>query len=79
MHQNVVPKILHTKNIRHHAWKSVRTILQCITFLLSQEEVMKSRQNNGTTLRSMNPPPNITSFPVCKEDGGGNGGKSGFG
>ena len=32
-----------------------------------------------TTLRSMNPRPNITSYPVCIEDGGGNGGKSGFG
>ena len=28
---------------------------------------------------SMNPGPNITSYHVCMEDGGGNGGKSGFG
>ena len=28
---------------------------------------------------SMNPRPNITSYPVCIEDSGGNGGKSGFG
>ena len=32
-----------------------------------------------TALRSMNPRPNITSYPVCIEDGGRNGGKSGFG
>ena len=30
-------------------------------------------------LQSMNPRPNMISYPVCIEDGGGNGGKSGFG
>ena len=30
-------------------------------------------------LRSMNPRPNIPSYPVCIEDRGGNGGKLGFG
>ena len=34
---------------------------------------------SGWSQLSMNPRPNITSYPVCMEDGGGNGGKSGFG
>ena len=38
MHQNVVLKIVHTKNIYHHVWKTVRTTLQIIVGLQSQGE-----------------------------------------
>ena len=38
MYQNVVLTIFHTQNIRHHAWKTVRTTLQCIVGLQSQGE-----------------------------------------
>ena len=34
--------------------------------------------NSPLSQRSMNPRPNINSYYVCIEDGGGNGGKSGF-
>ena len=33
MHQNVVPTIFHTQNIRHPAWKTVRSTCQCIVVL----------------------------------------------
>ena len=42
MHQNVVPKIVHTQDICHHAWKTVRTTLQCNVLLQLRGEVMKS-------------------------------------
>ena len=33
MDQNAIKTIFHTKNIRHHEWKIVRTSLQCIIVL----------------------------------------------
>ena len=44
MHQNVVPKIVHTQDICHHAWKTVRTTLQCIVVLKSRKKFIKSRK-----------------------------------
>ena len=43
MHQNKVLTICHTQNIRHHAWKTVRTTVQCIVDL-------KKWKNYGTNL-----------------------------
>ena len=45
---------------------------------LEKEQVTMARQSSAMTQRSMNHRPNITSYQVCMEDGGGNGGKSGF-
>ena len=39
VHQNVVPKKFHTQKIRCHAWKTVRTTMQCVVVLQSWEEV----------------------------------------
>ena len=36
--QNVVLTILHTQNIYHHVWKTVRTTLQCIFGVKSRGE-----------------------------------------
>ena len=38
MHQNAVPKKIHTQNICHRAWKIFRTTLQCIVALELQGE-----------------------------------------
>ena len=56
MHQNLVPTISHTQNVRHHAWKTVRTTLQYIVVFQSWGEVMKSRK----TMEQICP----TVFPV---------------
>ena len=47
MHQNVVPKMFHTQNLRHHQWKTVRTTLQSLVVLQLRGEVMKSRKIMG--------------------------------
>ena len=48
MRQNIVLTIFHTPNIRHHAWKTVRTALQCIVGLQLRGEGHE-KENYGTT------------------------------
>ena len=50
MHQNIVLTIFHTQNICHHAWKTVRTTLQCIVGLQSRGEGPEMEKNYGTNL-----------------------------
>ena len=51
-----------------------------LTFMGSFISMTYERINSNTqlALRPMNPQPNISTYPVCIEDGGGKGGKSGF-
>ena len=48
MCQNVVLIIFHIQNIFHHAWKTVRTTLQCIIGLQSWGEGHEIEKNCGT-------------------------------
>ena len=47
MHQYEVPTIFHTQNIRHHVWKIVRTIFQCIIGLQSPGEGLERYETRG--------------------------------
>ena len=50
MTQNAVPTIFHTQNICHHAWKIVKTTLQCTVGLQSRGEGREKWKNYGTNL-----------------------------
>ena len=50
MRQNGVLTIFHTQNVYHHAWKTVRTTLQCIVVLQLGEEGHKMEKKCGTNL-----------------------------
>ena len=57
-HQNAVPTLFQTQNIRHHEWKIVATTLQLIFVLQSQGEGHEKKKNHGTHLS-----PSFPSFP----------------
>ena len=50
MRQNAIPTIFHAQNIYHHAWKIVRTTLQCIVVLQLRGEGLEIYENCWTEL-----------------------------
>ena len=50
MRQNEVLTIFHTQIIFHHAWKTVKTTLQCIVGLRPRGEGHEIEKNCGTNL-----------------------------
>jgi hypothetical protein len=50
MRQNGVLTIFHTQNVYHHAWKTVRTTLQCIVGLQLGEEGHEMEKKFRTNL-----------------------------